>query len=465
MSLFTQFLFLLHLGFITSHVQRQSSLFTHELGQIYRETHGCVQEVSIRAREHFFVTQCITTLLELNNALIHCLRKRFLFLPYNARDIVLLFTQLREGVPHELDQCSYQLGKESKFGIQILTSISHSTTEHSTQHISPSIIRRYGSISNGKAERTHMIGHHSISHVHEPLILSANLPSIRPGPRDLLNSIKQGDENVRIIIGIHSLQNGSQTFETHARVDVLCGEGTEAAISLSVELDEHVVPYFDYVGKVGVYKGGGIAVAYAIVVDFRTRTTGTGGSHLPKVILSIERQHPLSGQKLQPNLPCLIIAGGVLISTKVRGVQPRLIELKLLRQTLPRHLNGLLLEIIPKGPIPKHLKEGVMVHILPHIVEIVVLASGTDALLGIARALQLAHGEGGVACSQKEGFVLIHACIGEEEGRIIVGDARTGLPEGVTVAFEVFDEGGADFVHGPFRMGLEDHFFLIVRHG
>jgi hypothetical protein len=44
-----------------------------------------------------------------------------------------------------------------------------------------------------------------------------------------------------------------------------------------------------------------------------------------------------------------------------------------------------------------------------------------------------------------------------------VWDAGTGTPEGVTVAFEVGDEGGTDFVHWPLGVGGEDG--LVVGHG
>lgn len=40
------------------------------------------------------------------------------------------------------------------------------------------------------------------------------------------------------------------------------------------------------------------------------------------------------------------------------------------------------LEIVPKGPISKHLKEGVMINILSHIIQVIVLSSSSYALLG-----------------------------------------------------------------------------------
>lgn len=49
-------------------------------------------------------------------------------------------------------------------------------------------------------------------------------------------------------------------------------------------------------------------------------------------------------------------------------------------EQFPSISNGLLLEVVPKGPVAQHFKEGVVVHILAHIIQIVVLASSTYAL-------------------------------------------------------------------------------------
>lgn len=51
-----------------------------------------------------------------------------------------------------------------------------------------------------------------------------------------------------------------------------------------------------------------------------------------------------------------------------------------LGQQLPRPSDRLALEVVAKGPVAKHLKEGVVVVVLAHIVQIVVLAARADAL-------------------------------------------------------------------------------------
>lgn len=49
------------------------------------------------------------------------------------------------------------------------------------------------------------------------------------------------------------------------------------------------------------------------------------------------------------------------------------------------------LEIISKRPGAQHLKEGVMVDIFAHVIQVIVFAPSPDALLGIGSSAQLRH--------------------------------------------------------------------------
>lgn len=97
-----------------------------------------------------------------------------------------------------------------------------------------------------------MICHNSIRHVNELRILLLNLSRIRASPRNLLNSIKEWDKDISVVVGIHPLKDGGETFKSHTGIDVLGGERTEGTVGLAVELDEDVVPDFNDVGEVGV---------------------------------------------------------------------------------------------------------------------------------------------------------------------------------------------------------------------
>ena len=53
-------------------------------------------------------------------------------------------------------------------------------------------------------------------------------------------------------------------------------------------------------------------------------------------------------------------------------------------------------------PIAKHLEERVVVEVLPHIVEVIVLAASADALLGVRCLGQLRQRQGRVRSSQEK---------------------------------------------------------------
>lgn len=53
-------------------------------------------------------------------------------------------------------------------------------------------------------------------------------------------------------------------------------------------------------------------------------------------------------------------------------------------------------KIISKGPGPQHLKKGVMIHILAHVIQVIMFTTSTDALLGVGSTLQSGHGVGWV---------------------------------------------------------------------
>lgn len=56
------------------------------------------------------------------------------------------------------------------------------------------------------------------------------------------------------------------------------------------------------------------------------------------------------------------------IPAKVGGIQAGRVQFVDLSQQLPGPRDGLLLEVVPKRPVAQHLKEGVVVHVLAHIV-------------------------------------------------------------------------------------------------
>lgn len=190
-------------------------------------------------------------------------------------------------------------------------------------------------------------------------------------------------------------------------------------------------------------------------ITYRTWTARTGRTHFPEVILGIEWQNALSWEVLEPDVLGFFIRRGLFVTAKVRSVESRGIHLVFLRQTLPCHFDGFLLEVVSERPVSQHFKEGVVVDILTDIVQVVVFSTSTDALLGVDGTLQRRHGKTWIASSQEKWLVLIHTSIGEKQSRIVHRNTRTRLPELVSMLLgKKVNEGLADLVHWPFFVCL-----------
>lgn len=122
-----------------------------------------------------------------------------------------------------------------------------------------------------------------------------------------------------------------------------------------------------------------------------------------------------------------------------------------LGEELPGPADGLLLEVVAEGPVPKHLKEGVVVGVLPHIVEVVVLPPGADALLGVAGAAQLSQRRVRGSRAEEDRLVLVHPGVGEQQRGVVNGDDGARRPTGVRLGLEVLNERLADPVGRPLR--------------
>ena len=113
-----------------------------------------------------------------------------------------------------------------------------------------------------------------------------------------------------------------------------------------------------------------------------------------------------------------------------------------------------------------------VVDVLADIVQIIVLASSTNALLRVAGSLQLGKRTGGVdlgvrgdcECnlSQEDGLVLIHSGIRKEKRRIVEGNNGGGFDKGVSVVLKELDKGATHLGRRPGKFGHESVQFYVV---
>jgi hypothetical protein len=140
--------------------------------------------------------------------------------------------EFRECVRKVLDDHRHEPREESFRGIEQLLSVTHGTAQNAAQHVPAPIRGRLCAIGDRKGQRADVVGHHAVRHVHQSLILRAQLAPIRSGAGDLLNGGEDGLEDVCVVVGVLALQDGCQALKTHARVDVLGGELLQRSVRL-----------------------------------------------------------------------------------------------------------------------------------------------------------------------------------------------------------------------------------------
>ena len=103
------------------------------------------------------------------------------------------------------------------------------------------------------------------------------------------------------------------------------------------------------------------------------------------------------------------------------------------REKLPCETDGIGLEVITKAEVTEHFKKGMVTGGVTNILQVVVLATGTDTTLGCC-------GTGIIPLlpAKEQILKLVHARIGKQQGRIIVGHQRAALDHSVPLALKVF---------------------------
>lgn len=117
--------------------------------------------------------------------------------------------------------------------------------------------------------------------------------------------------------------------------------------------------------------------------------------------------------QLPPKVITLLVYGQVqaAISAEVSHIETLRVNAILLRDKLPGHATGVSLEVVPKGPVAQHLKERVVIAVCAHNLQVVMLASHTNAFLGVDRSTK-----GRSSLAQEDAFEL--QSTGEIRGRV-----------------------------------------------
>mmetsp|Transcript_118021 Transcript_118021/g.252066 ORF Transcript_118021/g.252066 Transcript_118021/m.252066 type:complete len:694 (-) Transcript_118021:302-2383(-) len=406
------------------HVDLDAMLLSHELGEVNGETVGGVEQKGVLATD----LALLGVGLELADTPVKRPSELLLLLLNDSLDVSGILLQRREGITEGIKDRTHELVEEPRRCIEDLAAVAHCPAQDATKDVAASLVRRRRAIGQSDGQRADVIGNDTIGHVHMVLVFVAHLAGVfllRAGL--LLDGFEDCLEQIRVVVAPDVQEHRRNALKAHARIDALRWQIDEAAIFLALVLHENIVPDFEHIRVVHVDQSSRIAATDAVVVDLRARTARARFAHFPEVVLHVEGQDPRIRQIPLPDLFSLLVhwdVGLLLVPAVISRIQAAWVQVVDLCQKLPSPSDSLLLEIVTERPISEHLEEGVVVDILAHVLEVVVFASGTDALLRVRCALQLRKGVRRVDLPNKDGLELVHASVDEEKGGIVVRHHR-----------------------------------------
>ena len=180
-------------------------------------------------------------------------------------------------------------------------------------------------------------------------------------------------------------------------------------------------------------------------VDLGAGAAGAGLAHLPEVVVLVAQEDVVLRKIFAPGLLRLGVERGAVFGGALEhgGVEQVLVDLVDLRQQLPGPVDGLGLEVVAEAPVAEHLEHRVVVGVVADFLQVVVLAAHAEALLGVGGPQVR-----GLGIAQEDVLELVHAGIGEHQGRVVLDHHRRGRHDGMALGCKEFEEFLSDFLGG-----------------
>ena len=313
------------------------------------------------------------------------------------------------------------------------------------KHVAAALVAGQDAVRDQERHGAEVVGHHAHRDVVRG-VLSVRFPGAA-GHR-----FEKRREKVGLVVGEPPLHDGGHALEAHPGVDTGCGEGIERSLAVPVVLHEHEVPDLEPAVALALDAGarapGGLLGAgqrMALeVVDLGAGAAGAGVAHGPEVVLRAELQDAVLADVRLPEAVRLGVPRDRPLAPEDRDLESVLGQTEVAGQEVPAELNGLLLEIVPEGEVPEHLEEGVVARGRAHVLEVVVLPAGPNALLGRG-----GPGVSALLAPEEHVLELVHPRVREEQRGVVLRHERRALHHAVPTLLEVPEEGAADLVGRP----------------
>ena len=422
---------LTHRTLEANHVHRQPAFARDIGGEIHGKTIRVVQPKRIGAGNR--LAGFLRDLVKHAHAVFQRFAKAAFFGAQSFFDKALFGRQLRIGHAHFGHQRLHHLPEEIAAHPEH-PAVPQRAPDDPSQHIAAAFVGRQHAVDNQERARPDVIGN-------DPQRLVAQIGS----GGELAGSTDQVRKQIDLVIGMYVLQHGGQPFQPHAGVHARRRQRAQCAIRRTVKLHEHQIPDLDVTVAILIRRTGWAAgnIRAVVIENFGARTTRAGIGHLPEIVRRVRRTlvvadaHDALGGDANVVVPDAV---GLVIA--LVDSDPQLVrrQLEHTGEQLPRVGNRVMLEVITKRPVAKHLEKRVMPGGVAHHIQIVVFATGAQAALHIGGTLVT-----GLFAAEEDVLELHHAGIGEQQGRVTRGHQRTGGHDGMAPGAKVIEESAADF--------------------
>ena len=320
--------------------------------------------------------------------------------------------------------------------------MAHRAPHDLAQHVAAALVAGQDAVGDEERHRAQVVGDDAHRDV-VPLVAAVGLAGA------LRDRVEERREEVGVVVRELALDDGRHALEAHAGVDARRGQGIERPRRVAVVLHEDEVPDLEpavalaldaEAGLAGGLLGAGDVVALE-VVDLGAGAARAGVAHRPEVVLHAELEDPVGGNVGEPEAVGLGVAGDAALALEDRDLQAVLREAEVAGEELPAERDRVLLEVVAEGEVAEHLEERVVARGDAHVLEVVVLPPGADALLrrGGARVVALLAPEEHV-------LELVHPGVREQQRRVVLRHERRALHHPVPALLEVAQEVAPDVV-------------------
>ena len=119
---------------------------------------------------------------------------------------------------------------------------SRSSAKDSPKDVATPNVVGNATVTESEGECADVICNDTVGGIDAVLVFIAELARVWPNPSQLLDLLEEREENVRVVVRTLVLDNGDETLEAHAGVNMFRRERLEGAVIFAIELDEDVVP-------------------------------------------------------------------------------------------------------------------------------------------------------------------------------------------------------------------------------